>query len=151
MARARAGCTAVALAGSKPQAGEARWRARASGEPHALIDELAPSECPLSGIPLDSSFSPGQIRRVNPLFEEAVRRLSLTLGLSPEQARRVVLEVFDSMRFDADEYIVSRHAELQARGVANAEIYDRIAQELQALRFRAKPLNARQIRRRIYG
>jgi hypothetical protein len=88
---------------------------------------------------------------VNPLFEEAVRRLSTLLGLSPEQARRVLLEVFDSMRFDVDAYIVARHAELQARGLANAEIYDRIAAELQELRFRAKPLNARQIRRRIYG
>jgi hypothetical protein len=88
---------------------------------------------------------------VSSVLEEAARRLELTLGLTPERARRAVEEVLDSMRFDADGYIRARHAELQAQNVTNAEIYQRIADELPALRFVGPKLSARQIRRRIYG
>ncbi|MEY4512788.1 MAG: hypothetical protein RLZZ450_4910 [Pseudomonadota bacterium] len=55
------------------------------------------------------------------------------------------------MRFDVDDYIRTRHAQLQAENVTNAEIYERIAGELPALRFLGPKLSARQIRRRIYG
>jgi pyruvate-formate lyase-activating enzyme len=85
------------------------------------------------------------------LLDEAARRLELTLGLSPERARRAVEEVLDAMRFDVDAYIEARHAQLQAENVTNAEIYQRIADELQQLRFVGPKLSARQIRRRIYG
>ncbi|MET0285436.1 MAG: hypothetical protein ABW352_13230 [Polyangiales bacterium] len=85
------------------------------------------------------------------LLDEAARRLELTLGLSPERARRAVLEVLDVMRFDVDAYIAARHTQLQAEGVTNAEIYERIADELRELRFVGPELSARQIRRRIYG
>lgn len=73
------------------------------------------------------------------------------LGLSAEQAARAVAEVLDSMACEVDEYIVTRHGELQAQGVANTDIYDLIAAELKELRFQAPLLTARQIRRRIYG
>jgi hypothetical protein len=88
---------------------------------------------------------------VNPLLDEAAFRLSLLLGLSPERAARAVAEVLDGMRFDVDEYIRARHAQLQAENVTNAEIYQRIAGELPTLRFVGPKLSARQIRRRIYG
>jgi hypothetical protein len=88
---------------------------------------------------------------VNPLLDEVARRLSMVLGLSPERAARAVAEVLDGMRFDVDQYIRTRHAELQAENVTNAEIYERIAAELPALRFVGPELSARQIRRRIYG
>lgn len=83
--------------------------------------------------------------------EEARERLEALLGLRPEQAARAVAETVDSFRMEVDEYIVARHAELQAQGEANPEIFERIAAELPALRFRAPALTARQIRRRIYG
>jgi hypothetical protein len=88
---------------------------------------------------------------VNPLFDETVRRLSIVLGLSREQAERALLELCDSMSLDVDAYILARHAELQAQGITNPEIYERIAAELPQLRFKTKPISARQIRRRIYG
>ena len=88
---------------------------------------------------------------VNPLLSEAQRRLSAVLGMSPESAARAVAEVLDAMRFEVDAYILARHAELQAQGVTNPEIYERIAAELPALRFAGPRLSARQIRRRIYG
>jgi len=88
---------------------------------------------------------------VNPLLDEAARRLSIVLGLSPEHAARALAEVLDSMRFDVDAYILARHGELQTQGVTNPEIYERIALELETLRFKAPALSPRQIRRRIYG
>jgi hypothetical protein len=88
---------------------------------------------------------------VNPLLDEAARRLSEVLGLSPERAARALTEVLDGMRYDVDAYILARHAELQAAGITNPEIFERIAAELPLLRFKAPVLSARQIRRRIYG
>lgn len=82
---------------------------------------------------------------------DAERRLEHVLGLSPERAARAVDEVLDSLSLDVDGYIAERHAELQREGVANPEIYERIARELGQLRFKAPALSARQIRRRIYG
>lgn len=73
------------------------------------------------------------------------------LGLSAAQATRAVDEVLDSLALDVDEYIAQRHGELQAQGASNSEIFERLAEELRALRFKAPKLSARQIRRRIYG
>lgn len=86
-----------------------------------------------------------------PSVQEAQRRLQEILGLAPELAARAVEEILDSMRLDADEYIVARHAELSRQGIGNSEIFARIEAELPTLRFAAKRMTARQIRRRIYG
>jgi hypothetical protein len=82
---------------------------------------------------------------------EVEQRLQSVLGLTRGQASRAVDEVLDSLALEVDEYIARRHAELQAQGEVNTSIFERIAQELRALRFRAPELSARQIRRRIYG
>jgi len=82
---------------------------------------------------------------------EVRQRLQSVLGLSRAQATRVVDEVLDSLGLEVDEYIARRHGELQAQGESNGEIFERIAEELRALRFKAPELSARQIRRRIYG
>jgi len=79
------------------------------------------------------------------------QRLQSVLGLSRTQATRAVDEVLDSLALGVDEYIARRHGELQAAGANNSEIFERIAEELRALRFKAPELSARQIRRRIYG
>ena len=79
------------------------------------------------------------------------QRLQSVLGLSRAQATRVVDEVLDSLGLEVDEYIARRHGELQLEGASNTEIFERIAEELRALRFKAPELSARQIRRRIYG
>jgi hypothetical protein len=84
-------------------------------------------------------------------LRDAERRLQHVLGLSPERAARAVAEVLDALDSDIDSYIAERHAELRREGLANAEIYERIARELPAMRFKAGALSARQIRRRIYG
>jgi hypothetical protein len=85
------------------------------------------------------------------LVREAEQRLQSLLGLSLEQAARAIVETLDAFPLGVDEYIEARHAELQRQGVANPEIFERIAGELPNLRFKAPELSARQIRRRIYG
>ena len=79
------------------------------------------------------------------------QRLQAVLGLSRDQARRAVEEIFDALRMDVDEYIAQRHSDLQRQGEANPRIFERIAIELRTLRFKAPELTSRQIRRRIYG
>jgi len=81
----------------------------------------------------------------------ARERLERLLGLGPAQARRAVTETVDCLWRGVDDYIASRHRELQAEGARNQAIYETIARELTTLRFAAPPLSARQIRRRIYG
>jgi hypothetical protein len=82
---------------------------------------------------------------------EAEQRLQSLLGLSRGQAARAVDEVLDALGLEVDEFISRRHAELQAQGESNRDIFERIACELRQLRFKAPELSARQIRRRIYG
>ncbi|HYO96886.1 MAG TPA: RuvA C-terminal domain-containing protein [Polyangiaceae bacterium] len=82
---------------------------------------------------------------------EAQHRLQALLGLTPQQAARAVDEIFDSLGLSVDEYIATRHGELQAQGESNPAIFERIADEVCRLRFKAPPLTARQIRRRVYG
>jgi len=92
-----------------------------------------------------------QIGGVSISVAEVQQRLQSVLGLSQKQATRAVDEVLDSLGLEVDEYIARRHGELQAEGGNNPEIFERIAEELRALRFKAPELSARQIRRRIYG
>jgi hypothetical protein len=88
---------------------------------------------------------------VTPPVLGAQRRLQQVLGLSPEMAARAVAETLDALTLDVDGYITARHVELRDQGLDNSEIYTRIAAELPSMRFAAKRLTTRQIRRRIYG
>jgi hypothetical protein len=81
----------------------------------------------------------------------ARERLERLLGLDPARARRAVSETIDCLAQEVDEFIATRHRELQAGGVRNDVIYETIAREIPGLRFAAPKLSARQIRRRIYG
>lgn len=96
-------------------------------------------------------MSSARLCRVSVSVSEVQQRLQSVLGLSRTQATRAVDEVLDSLGLEVDEYIARRHGELQAQGENNTEIFERIAEELRALRFKAPELSARQIRRRIYG
>ncbi|HEX7135728.1 MAG TPA: hypothetical protein VF228_24330 [Iamia sp.] len=84
-------------------------------------------------------------------FDEVVDHLVRTTPLSPEMSRRVVAEVVDHLREPVEALLRRRHRELQARGLANAEIFPRLAAELAARPVAAPPLTERQIRRAIYG
>jgi hypothetical protein len=84
-------------------------------------------------------------------LDEVVAHLVRTTPLGPEMSRRVVEEVVDHLREPVEAVLRRRHRELQARGLANAEIFPRLAAELAARPVAAPPLTERQIRRAIYG
>jgi hypothetical protein len=100
---------------------------------------------------LDWAVVAWQIGWVSASVVDAQARLQSLLGLSRGQAERAVDEVLDTLALEVDEFIARRHAELQAQGESNTDIFERIACELRGLRFKAPELSARQIRRRIYG
>ena len=90
------------------------------------------------------------MERDEPLAD-VVEHLVRTTPLSPETIRRVVEEVVDHLHEPVEALLRRRHRELQARGLANAEIFPRLAAELAARPVAAPPLTERQIRRAIYG
>ncbi len=85
------------------------------------------------------------------LFDEGVERLVRSTALDEPQARRVAEDVASWFSETVDELVQRRHRELQRQGLANDEIFARIAVEVEAWRFRAAPLSARQLRRIVYG
>jgi hypothetical protein len=85
------------------------------------------------------------------LFTEGVERLTHSAPLSASQARRVAEDVTSWFSETVEELVQRRHRELQRQGLANEEIFARIAVEVEAWRFRAAPLSTRQLRRMVYG
>ncbi len=81
------------------------------------------------------------------LVDHLVRTTHLPAGV----ARRVVDDVVAYFGEPVEAVVRRRHRELQAAGLANAEIYDRIAAELAARPVAAPSLSPRQIRRVVYG
>jgi hypothetical protein len=85
------------------------------------------------------------------LFDEGVARLAESAPLTASQARRVAEDVASWFSETVEELVQRRHRELQRQGLANDQIFARIAVEVEAWRFRAAPLSARQLRRMVYG
>ncbi len=81
------------------------------------------------------------------LVDHLVRTTHLPAGV----ARRVVDDVVAYFGEPVEAVVRRRHRELHAAGLANAEIYDRIAAELAARPVAAPSLSPRQIRRVVYG
>ena len=82
---------------------------------------------------------------------QIIQRLRDHFDLPAERAEALLDEVLDALDETVDEYVQSRHAQLQQQGWSNAEIYSRLQLELQELRFAPPTLSDRQLRRRIYG
>jgi hypothetical protein len=81
------------------------------------------------------------------LVDHLTRTTALTLG----EAARVIDDVLSYFAEPADIYVRRRHAELRGRGLANDEIFHRIAAELPARRVAPPELSLRQLRRIVYG
>lgn len=82
---------------------------------------------------------------------ELLDHLTRTSRLTPDEARRLTLEVLSYFSELPEEFVTRRHNELRRGGLSNASIYERIATELVQRRFAAPQLTERQIRRLIYG
>ncbi|GAA0433578.1 hypothetical protein Acor_07770 [Acrocarpospora corrugata] len=83
--------------------------------------------------------------------DDLIAHLTRTTMLGPGEAARVVADVLAYFGEPVEEYVRRRHAELKSRGLANDEIFRRIAAELPARRVTAPELSQRQLRRIIYG
>ncbi|MZE77149.1 hypothetical protein [Streptomyces xinghaiensis] len=81
------------------------------------------------------------------LVDHLVRSTPLQRG----EAVRVVLDVLAYFDETVEEFVRRRHRELRSAGLANAEIYDRIAAELPHRAVAPPELSLRQLRRMIYG
>ncbi|MFF3244957.1 hypothetical protein ACFYWY_14780 [Streptomyces sp. NPDC002870] len=81
------------------------------------------------------------------LIDHLVRSTALQRG----EAARVVLDVLAYFDEKTDEFVRRRHRELQSGGLANTEIFERIAAELPHRAVAPPELSLRQMRRIVYG
>jgi hypothetical protein len=87
----------------------------------------------------------------NQQWDELVAHLTRTTPLMADTATRVVEEIVAYFSESATGFVRRRHSELQEAGMANAEIFRRIAAELAARPVAAPEFSERQLRRVIYG
>ncbi|MEU6172972.1 hypothetical protein ABZ832_13735 [Streptantibioticus parmotrematis] len=88
-------------------------------------------------------------RRVS--HDDLIDHLVRTTPLRRGEAARVVLDVLAYFDESAEDFVRRRHWELQARGLANAEIFERIAEELPHRAVSPPEFSLRQLRRIVYG
>jgi hypothetical protein len=84
-------------------------------------------------------------------LEDLIAYLVRSTRLTAAEAARLVDEVLAHLGERPEEFVCRRHRELQREGLANGEIFARIAGEAAARRFRAPDYSERQIRRIVYG
>jgi hypothetical protein len=84
-------------------------------------------------------------------IDDLLDHLVRTTALSRDQAMRIVAEVLTYFDEPLETFVRRRHRELQAEGLANAAIYQRIRNDLKYWRIAAPKTSERQIRRIIYG
>ncbi|HEY7073568.1 MAG TPA: hypothetical protein VH479_25815 [Acidimicrobiales bacterium] len=84
-------------------------------------------------------------------MDDLVDHLVRTTHLPAGVARRVVDDVVAYFSETTEAVVRRRHRQLQASGLANPAIFDRIADELASRPVAAPPLTHRQIRRIVYG
>jgi hypothetical protein len=82
---------------------------------------------------------------------DLLEHLERTTRLTRAEAERVVAEILAYFSEPLERFVARRHAELQGEELRNAEIFARIASELDERRFAAPELSTRQIRRMVYG
>jgi len=80
-----------------------------------------------------------------------VERVAASADLSPAEAERVISDVLAWYREPVEQYVRRRHAQLQAHGARNGEIWPRLADEIGERLFAGPELSGRQLRRLVYG
>jgi hypothetical protein len=94
---------------------------------------------------------PARVTSVVQAHEELVKHLARTSPLSEGEAARVVAEVLGYFGESVEEFVRRRHRELKTGGLANEQVFARIAAELPARRVAPPQLSLRQLRRVVYG
>ncbi|MER6269578.1 hypothetical protein [Streptomyces sp900105755] len=85
------------------------------------------------------------------MHDELVDHLMRSSPLSRGEALRVIQDVLAYFDETTADFVRRRHRELQAEGLVNAEIFDRIAADLQYRAVAPPELTLRQLRRMVYG
>lgn len=82
---------------------------------------------------------------------ELVARIAASTDLTAQEADRVIEDVLAWYREPLTDFVRRRHAQQQAAGVRNEQIYRQLAAEIGRRLFAAPDLSIRQLRRIIYG
>ncbi|MER6222274.1 hypothetical protein ACWDFR_33780 [Streptomyces sp. 900105755] len=85
------------------------------------------------------------------MHDELVDHLMRSSPLSRGEALRVIQDVLAYFDETTADFVRRRHRELQAEGLVNAEIFDRIAADLKYRAVAPPELTLRQLRRMVYG
>ncbi|MDO0927589.1 hypothetical protein QQY24_20035 [Streptomyces sp. TG1A-8] len=85
------------------------------------------------------------------MHEELVDHLTRSTPLNRGEALRVVQDVLAYFDETTQDYVRRRHRELQAQGLTNAEIFERIEADLKYRAVAPPELTLRQLRRMVYG
>ncbi|MEW2509168.1 hypothetical protein [Streptomyces sp. NPDC046870] len=85
------------------------------------------------------------------MHDELLDHLTRSTPLSRGEALRVVQDVLAYFDETIQEFVRRRHRELQAQGLVNAEIFDRIGADLKYRAVAPPELTLRQLRRMVYG
>ncbi|MBJ6638810.1 hypothetical protein ACWER6_18565 [Streptomyces sp. NPDC004009] len=85
------------------------------------------------------------------MHEELVDHLTRSTPLSRGEALRVVQDVLAYFDETTQDYVRRRHRELQAQGLTNTAIFDRIEADLKYRAVAPPELTLRQLRRMVYG
>ena len=94
---------------------------------------------------------PRSYPKIYRVHDELVDHLTRSTPLSRGEALRVVQDVLAYFDETTEEYVRRRHRELQAQGLVNATIFERIAAELKYRAVAQPELTLRQLRRIVYG
>ncbi|KUN28187.1 hypothetical protein AQJ23_09845 [Streptomyces antibioticus] len=85
------------------------------------------------------------------MHDDLVDHLTRTTPLQRGEALRVIQDVLAYFDETTEGYVRRRHRELQAQGLVNAEIFDRIEADLKYRAVAPPELTLRQLRRIVYG
>ncbi|GGZ23151.1 hypothetical protein [Streptomyces poonensis] len=85
------------------------------------------------------------------MHDELVDHLTRSTPLSRGEAARVIQDVLAYFDETTEEFVRRRHRELQAQGLVNAAIFERIGTDLTYRAVAPPELSLRQLRRIVYG
>ncbi|MFI7503558.1 hypothetical protein ACIBVL_34810 [Streptomyces sp. NPDC049687] len=85
------------------------------------------------------------------MHDELVDHLMRSTPLQRGEALRVIQDVLAYFDETTEDYVRRRHRELQAQGLVNTEIFERIGADLKYRAVAPPELSVRQLRRIVYG
>ena len=85
------------------------------------------------------------------MHDELVDHLMRSTPLQRGEALRVIQDVLAFFDETTEEFVRRRHRELQAHGLVNASIFERIDADLKYRAVAPPELTLRQLRRIVYG